>query len=147
MRSIELPLKVSPDFDAKAIDSLLAEVSRYRLSFAHAPEFTRRVWERILKIPRGETMTYGELACAIGKPGAARAVGSAVASNRVLIVVPCHRVVAKNGLGGYRGGVEWKRRLLKIESIPAFHVEKQSFKSKRIPKRSLRNENRGILFS
>lgn len=84
----------------------------------HAPgmtPFTRRVHEAIARIPRGETVTYGDLAALIGSPGAARAVGSACGRNRVLIAVPCHRVVAAGGLGGFAGNVELKRRLLANE--------------------------------
>jgi methylated-DNA-[protein]-cysteine S-methyltransferase len=71
------------------------------------------------EVPWGETVTYGELACMAGRPGAARAVGSAVASNPVPIVVPCHRVLAAKGLGGYGGSapsrLAVKRRLLELE--------------------------------
>jgi methylated-DNA-[protein]-cysteine S-methyltransferase len=71
------------------------------------------------EVPWGETVTYGELAHMAGGPGAARAVGSAVASNPVPIIVPCHRVLAANGLGGYGGSVPSrlavKRRLLELE--------------------------------
>jgi methylated-DNA-[protein]-cysteine S-methyltransferase len=78
--------------------------------------FQRRVWAELRAIPRGETRTYGELAARLGMPGAARAVGAAVARNPVSIVVPCHRVVGADGsLTGYAGGVERKRALLAIE--------------------------------
>ncbi|HSW42044.1 MAG TPA: methylated-DNA--[protein]-cysteine S-methyltransferase [Patescibacteria group bacterium] len=78
--------------------------------------FQRRVWEELRTIPRGATVTYGELAARIGLPGAARAVGAAVARNQVSVVVPCHRVVGADGsLTGYAGGVERKRALLAIE--------------------------------
>jgi len=78
--------------------------------------FQRRVWDELRTIPRGSTATYAELAARIGRPGAARAVGSAVARNPVSIVVPCHRVVGADGsLTGYAGGVERKRVLLAME--------------------------------
>lgn len=78
--------------------------------------FQRRVWQELRAIPRGETRTYGELAVRLGMPGAARAVGAAVARNPISIVVPCHRVVGADGsLTGYAGGVERKRALLAIE--------------------------------
>ena len=78
--------------------------------------FQRRVWEELRTIPRGTTVTYAELAARIGRPGAARAVGSAVARNPISIVVPCHRVVGADGsLTGYAGGVERKRELLALE--------------------------------
>lgn len=78
--------------------------------------FERRVREAMLRIPYGATASYGELAAAIGAPGAARAVGTACARNPLPIIVPCHRVVAAGGqIGGYRGGTEMKRWLLDFE--------------------------------
>lgn len=79
--------------------------------------FDRKVWAALLRIPWGETITYGELAARIGAPGAARAVGAANGRNPIAILVPCHRVVATGGaLGGYAGGVEVKRWLLAHEA-------------------------------
>jgi AraC family transcriptional regulator of adaptative response/methylated-DNA-[protein]-cysteine methyltransferase len=79
--------------------------------------FEREVWSELLKIPWGETRSYEELAAAIGRPSACRAVGSANGRNRIAILVPCHRVVRKDGtLGGYGGGLWRKQRLLEIES-------------------------------
>lgn len=77
--------------------------------------FQRRVWSELERIPYGETITYGELARRAGHPGAARAVGSANGANALWIVVPCHRVVASNGLGGYGGGLDVKSALLELE--------------------------------
>lgn len=89
------------------------------VAFRAGTPFQRRVWEELRRIPRGRTVTYGELAARIGMPGAARAVGSAVARNPVSIVVPCHRVVGADGsLIGYAGGVERKRALLAMEGAP-----------------------------
>lgn len=86
------------------------------VAFRGGTPFQRRVWEELRAIPRGSTVTYGELAARLGMPGAARAVGSAVARNPVSIVVPCHRVVGADGwLTGYAGGVERKRALLAME--------------------------------
>lgn len=85
-----------------------------------ATAFQRQVWEALMAIPAGETRTYGELAAEIGKPGAARAVGRACGSNRVALIIPCHRAVGANGsLTGYRWGVERKRRLLAAEADSA----------------------------
>lgn len=79
--------------------------------------FQWRVWNALAAIPRGETRTYGQVAEAIGRSGAARAVARACASNPVAIVVPCHRVVpAAGGTGGYRWGVGKKKALLEIEA-------------------------------
>jgi methylated-DNA-[protein]-cysteine S-methyltransferase len=78
--------------------------------------FRRVVLQHLAGLPFGETVTYGRLADAVGHPGAARAVGSAMASNPMPIVVPCHRVVAAGGkLGGYTGGIDKKRALLGLE--------------------------------
>ncbi len=79
--------------------------------------FQERVWELIARIPYGETTTYGELARELGDPAIARAVGGAVGRNPLSIVVPCHRVVGKDGkLTGYAGGLERKRLLLDLEA-------------------------------
>jgi AraC family transcriptional regulator of adaptative response/methylated-DNA-[protein]-cysteine methyltransferase len=78
--------------------------------------FQVRVWQALREIPRGETVTYGELARRIGSPGAARAVGTACRDNRLAVAVPCHRVVGADGsLTGYRWGTDMKRALLERE--------------------------------
>ncbi|MFP3987033.1 methylated-DNA--[protein]-cysteine S-methyltransferase [Streptomyces sp. E11-3] len=78
--------------------------------------FQRSVWAGLREIPYGETRSYGELAEAVGNPGASRAVGLANGKNPIGIIVPCHRVVGANGsLTGYGGGLERKRRLLDFE--------------------------------
>jgi AraC family transcriptional regulator of adaptative response/methylated-DNA-[protein]-cysteine methyltransferase len=82
----------------------------------HGTAFQLRVWNALREIPAGETRSYGEVAAAIGRPGAARAVARACAGNRTALVVPCHRVVpAAGGVGGYRWGEERKRALLERE--------------------------------
>jgi AraC family transcriptional regulator of adaptative response/methylated-DNA-[protein]-cysteine methyltransferase len=78
--------------------------------------FQRRVWDALCAIPHGQVRSYGEVAAEIGAPGAVRAVANACGANRVAIAVPCHRVVARTGLGGYRYGVERKRVLLSREA-------------------------------
>ncbi len=83
-------------------------------------EFQRRVWELIDAIPYGETTTYGELAAELGDPILARRVGAAVGRNPLSVIVPCHRVVGKDGkLTGYAGGLERKRILLELEAPTA----------------------------
>ena len=78
--------------------------------------FQTRVWDGLLQIPYGETRSYEELARTVGAPGAQRAVGHANGQNRISIVIPCHRVVNKNGrLGGYGGGLWRKQYLLDLE--------------------------------
>lgn len=78
--------------------------------------FQRRVWEALRSVPRGSVATYEDIARRIGRPGAARAVGSAIGRNPVALVIPCHRVIRKTGsLGGYRWGLERKSRILSWE--------------------------------
>jgi AraC family transcriptional regulator of adaptative response/methylated-DNA-[protein]-cysteine methyltransferase len=85
-----------------------------------ASAFQWRVWRALQEIPRGETRSYAEVAEAVGRPGAARAVARACASNRVALLVPCHRVVRADGsTGGYRWGAARKRRLLETEKTGA----------------------------
>jgi methylated-DNA-[protein]-cysteine S-methyltransferase len=78
--------------------------------------FQRRVLEAVGEIPYGATMAYSEVAEKIGSPKAARAVGTANARNPLPLVIPCHRVVARQGLGGFGGGLDLKQRLLALES-------------------------------
>ncbi|MFD8302744.1 methylated-DNA--[protein]-cysteine S-methyltransferase [Streptomyces sp. NPDC059690] len=82
----------------------------------HGTPFQRIVWDQLRRIPYGETRSYGELADALGNPGASRAVGLANGKNPIGIIVPCHRVVGADGsLTGYGGGLPRKRRLLDFE--------------------------------
>jgi methylated-DNA-[protein]-cysteine S-methyltransferase len=79
-------------------------------------DFQQQVWRELLRIPYGETITYGELARRVGRPKASRAVGQASGSNRIAVVIPCHRVVGANGsLTGYASGMEIKEKLLTLE--------------------------------
>jgi methylated-DNA-[protein]-cysteine S-methyltransferase len=81
-------------------------------------EFQRAVVETLRHVPWGEVVAYGELAALAGYPNAQRAAGSVCAHNRFPLVVPCHRVVASNGIGRYgASGVEYKRRLLELERV------------------------------
>ena len=81
-------------------------------------EFQKSVWNALRKISPGKTKSYGEIARAIGQPKAVRVVGGACGANPVPVLVPCHRVLAANKkLGGFSGGLDWKRSLLKREGI------------------------------
>ena len=85
------------------------------LFFSGTP-FQESVWRELLKIPYGETRTYGEIARAVGRPGGARAAGMACNRNRIALVIPCHRVIGASGaLTGYAPGVEIKKLLLDLE--------------------------------
>jgi methylated-DNA-[protein]-cysteine S-methyltransferase len=105
---------------------LAEEIIKYVTDGAQCPEveldlsgfddFRRKVISVVMNIPRGRTMTYGEVATMAGHPGASRAVGNVMAKNPFVILVPCHRVVAKQGLGGFGWGLEAKRRLLEFEA-------------------------------
>ncbi len=80
--------------------------------------FQKSVWQALQKIALGRTQSYGEIAAAIGRPRAVRAVGGACGANPIPVLVPCHRVLAANRkLGGFSGGLDWKRSLLKREAV------------------------------
>lgn len=93
------------------------------LSFPLDPggtDFQRTVWRRLQEIPLGRPLTYASLAKDLGNPGAVRAVAGACAANPVALVIPCHRVIRSDGgLGGYRWGLQRKRRLLSLEASMA----------------------------
>jgi AraC family transcriptional regulator of adaptative response/methylated-DNA-[protein]-cysteine methyltransferase len=90
-----------------------------------ATAFQRQVWEQLRAIPYGETVSYADVAKALGKPGAVRAVGRACATNPVALVIPCHRVVREDkSLGGYRWGLDRKQRLLDLERAKALTAKR-----------------------
>ncbi len=84
-------------------------------TYLNVTDFASSVLTRVAAIPYGATRTYGQIAKELGNPKAARAVGTANARNPLPLIIPCHRVVASNGLGGYGGGLDMKRRLLELE--------------------------------
>lgn len=118
---------IEDDKNSKPLASIESELKSYfdgKLVEFHTPididslgtEFQRSVWMEINRIPYGETRTYAQLACNIGKPSSHRAVANACGRNPITVVVPCHRVTASGGkLGGYTGGVEKKIQLLDLE--------------------------------
>lgn len=84
-------------------------------------EFQNKVWSELVKIPHGQTISYGELARRVGSPKASRAVGLANGKNPIAIIVPCHRVIGANGtLTGYGGGLPRKKKLLELEQGLSF---------------------------
>ena len=136
------PLAAAPPDDWTRDDRRLASAvkqldeyfagSRTRFELPLAPRgttFQQAVWAQLLRIPFGETWSYGQLAVAVGKPSASRAVGAANGRNPLSIVVPCHRVIGADGsLTGYAGGLPRKRWLLEHEakhtSLPLFRERK-----------------------
>lgn len=125
----ELPRPVGRDGGARTSDPLAARIAAYfagsQDSFADVEidlewctGFQRAALDAMREIPYGETATYGEVAALAGYLNAQRAVGSVCAHNRFGLIVPCHRVVAADGLGSYGShGVEYKRRLLELEGV------------------------------
>lgn len=118
-----LPLEAG---HTKTVDMLFTDLDRYfnaklrsftiPLHIVGTP-FEQRVWSELLKIPYGETRSYGQLAKILGKPGASRAVGRANGANYISILIPCHRVCDSNGnLHGYGGGLWRKKHLLELEA-------------------------------
>lgn len=114
--------------DAAAFADVLRELDEYlagkRQHFdvpyrAEGTAFQKQVWQALEQIPFGASASYREIATAIGRPKAVRAVGTAVGSNPVCIIVPCHRALGSGQtLNGYAGGLDAKRALLKLEHIP-----------------------------
>jgi len=113
-------------YDAPRLDGLKTKLQQYfdgqrvlfdePLHLREATAFQRQVWSAVRDIPYGETRSYGQIAQQVGSPEAARAVGRAMATNPVPIVVPCHRVVGNDGsLRGFGGGLDLKRHLLEME--------------------------------
>lgn len=106
------------EYRQQLLDYFDGELGRFSipLDLRGVTAFQSKVLSTIAKIPAGAVRSYGQIAAAIGKPKAARAVGQALGSNPIPIVLPCHRVVASDGsLGGYTGGLDRKRRLLALE--------------------------------
>ncbi len=118
---------ISPEICKDILQYLAGEdvdFSRYELDLSDISDFEKCVLEHTRLIPYGKTLTYSELAEAIGKPGAARAVGTALGKNPYPLVIPCHRVVGKNNFGGYTGGgVDLKKRLIEMEKTKANHCK------------------------
>ena len=120
-----LPVEDGWERDDAALTAVTKQLDEYfagdRVEFdlVLAPRgtpFQLEVWDQLCRIPYGETISYGELAKRVDRPGAARAVGSANGQNPIAIIVPCHRVIGADGsLTGFGGGLPWKRWLLDRE--------------------------------
>ncbi len=130
-----LPMKAFPSFvPSSESDEVVQRLTHFaagdpdplldlRLDLDGMTEFQKSVIRQCRRVPSGSTVTYQQLAERAGFPGAARAVGSVMAKNRIPLIVPCHRVVSVNGLGGFSApdGLKMKRRLLANESKPIGH--------------------------
>ena len=122
----ELGLAAPESPDAPPLPDARAQLEQYfagaltEFDLPLAPQgtpFQLRVWQELRRIPYGQSVSYGELARRIGRPGAARAVGLANGRNPIAMVVPCHRVIGADGsLTGFGGGIERKRALLELEA-------------------------------
>ncbi|MCR5307250.1 MAG: methylated-DNA--[protein]-cysteine S-methyltransferase [Oscillospiraceae bacterium] len=127
LRFSDAPAPAVPEHPAPVLLEAIAQVQeyldgvRFAFSLPLAPAktaFQQRCRDAVLRIPYGETRSYGRIAAAIGAPQSARAVGAAMRQNPFWLVVPCHRVVGKNGsLTGYAGGTERKALLLRLEGV------------------------------
>ncbi len=113
----------------RAVEQLSDYFARRRRDFdlpldcAYGTEFQQSVWQALNRIPYGHTIPYGELAQALGRPRAVRALGAAVGRNPLAIILPCHRVVGADGsLTGYTGGLERKAFLLQLEQPQASFI-------------------------
>jgi methylated-DNA-[protein]-cysteine S-methyltransferase len=125
--ALGLNVRDSPFRDDDAFAELAARLDRYyagepvvfddiTLDLSEVTLFRRRVLETVRAIPRGQVRSYGQVAAEVGRPTGARAVGGAMSSNPVCVVVPCHRVIASDGgLGGFGGRLGLKKQLLELE--------------------------------
>jgi O-6-methylguanine DNA methyltransferase len=126
-RLLQIPTKVrrwhrATEAALKAILAGRAAKTLPPLDWSGKTEFQKSVWRALRKIRRGQTKSYGEIARAIGNPKAVRAVGGACGANPIPVLVPCHRVLAANGkIGGFSGGLNRKRELLKREGVTLHH--------------------------
>jgi O-6-methylguanine DNA methyltransferase len=122
-RLLQIPAKVrrwhrTTETALKAVLAGRAAKTLPPLDWSGKTEFQKSVWRALRKICRGQTKSYGEIARAIGRPKAVRAVGGACGANPIPVLIPCHRVLAANGkIGGFSGGLKRKRELLAREGI------------------------------
>jgi O-6-methylguanine DNA methyltransferase len=117
LRGVTLPPEVPEALTVDDLSGMLSQLAAFPLAAEGAP-FWQRVWQRMARIPWGHALTYQELAEEVGSPRACRAVGQACARNPLPLIVPCHRVLANTGLGGFAYGPAWKSALLALETEP-----------------------------
>jgi len=122
LAGVKLPARPPATMTRQVLVDLVKRLQGMPLELPDAAPFTRRVWSLLQEIPFGQTITYAELALKAGSPRGARAAGGACAANQLPVIIPCHRVVASHGLGGYAYGLEWKRTLLELEGGCRCHL-------------------------
>lgn len=112
---------VLADARSQLMEYFAGRRSQFELPLApRGTPFQQAVWQALLAVPFGATSTYGQVAAAIGRPASVRAVGAAVGANPIGIIVPCHRIIGRDGsLTGYAGGIDRKVRLLALEGRTA----------------------------
>ena len=114
----ERPNFITEQAKAQLEEYFAGKRTEFSLFFLYnGTDFQRQVWNKLSEIPYGKVVTYGQLAAAIGQPTACRALANAVGQNPYLILLPCHRVIASDGIGGFSAGVEAKKHLLTLEGI------------------------------
>jgi methylated-DNA-[protein]-cysteine S-methyltransferase len=115
------PVRIWAQLTLAALKQVLAGRAPKRLppmDLSAGTPFQQAVWRALAEIPPGQTKSYGEIAQTIGRPKAFRAVGQACGANPIPVLIPCHRALAANGkIGGFSGGLDWKRRLLEAEGV------------------------------
>jgi O-6-methylguanine DNA methyltransferase len=116
LRVIDLPKEPAEELTALDLRGMIEQLEQLPVTFDGGPLFHQRVWKRLRRIPWGTALTYAELAREVESPRAFRAVGQACGANPLPLLVPCHRVLAQDGLGGFSSGLAWKERLLDIEA-------------------------------
>lgn len=124
--------KLKNSVESKILDTAESQLREYSLGIRKTfdlvldprlgTSFQKSVWKALLSVPYGAVVSYSEIAKMVGSPKAARAVGLANGQNPWCVVVPCHRVVRASGdIGGYSGGVAYKKKLLKLEAAPRYN--------------------------
>lgn len=110
--------KINKQSEKEIKDYVAGKRKKFTVKFdITASPFYKKVLKQVARIPYGQTKSYGEIAALVGNPKASRAVGTANARNNLPLIVPCHRVIASNSLGGYGGGLTLKKKLLRHEGV------------------------------
>lgn len=122
LNSTLTPMPVTSCFEQSVVEQIHAylagSVKQLSIPFImRGSSFQQRVWKVLCRVPYGRVITYGEVALKAGSPKAFQAVGSACGANTIPLIIPCHRIVAKRGIGGFGAGLEIKRKLLAIEGV------------------------------